>query len=184
MTISYRLFDFQNEDISKLLGLYEQTYGDSSPYINRWNWECLENSFKDKLKIFVAEFDTKLVGATTRLPFKFIFQNKIVDAAFSVNSMVHPDFRRKGVMEGLYRMSAEYFPLLVSIDNITNLSELNSKKQELADGEEDVINDTFLKYNSQVNMFYDIYKNLEKEPYDPYLCHKHLTNLTIKIVYS
>ena len=22
------------------------------------------------------------------------------------------------------------------------------------------------------------------EPYDPYLCHKHLTNLTIKIVYS
>ena len=52
-----------------------------------------------------------------------------------------------------------YFPLLVSIDNITNLSELNSKKQELADGEESVINDTYLKYNSQVNMFYDIYNN-------------------------
>ena len=55
-----------------------------------------------------------------------------------------------------------YFPLLVSIDNIRNLAELNGKKQELYDQEEALINTAFLKYNSQVNMFYDIYDNGNK----------------------
>jgi len=55
-----------------------------------------------------------------------------------------------------------YFPLLGSSDNIANLADLNSKKQELLDQEEAQINSTFLKYNSQVNMFYDIYKTGNK----------------------
>jgi len=64
-----------------------------------------------------------------------------------------------------------YFPLLVSIDNIRNLAELNSKKQELYDQEEALINTAFLKYNSQVNMFYDIYHNGNKSTPLDYLYH-------------
>ena len=57
-----------------------------------------------------------------------------------------------------------YFPLLATIDNITSLDELNSKKQELFDQEENLIDAKFLKYNSQVNLFYDIYNNAHESP--------------------
>jgi hypothetical protein len=52
-----------------------------------------------------------------------------------------------------------YYPLLVSIDKITTLAVLNDKKQELSDIESKLLNKEFVKYNDQVNLFYDIYAN-------------------------
>ena len=52
-----------------------------------------------------------------------------------------------------------YFPLLVSIDKITSLSILNDKKRLLMDTEYELLDKAFIKYNEQVDLFYDIYKH-------------------------
>ena len=52
-----------------------------------------------------------------------------------------------------------YFPILVSIDKITSLSILNDKKRLLMDTEYKLLDKEFVKYNEQVDLFYDIYKH-------------------------
>jgi hypothetical protein len=59
-----------------------------------------------------------------------------------------------------------YFPLLVSIDKITSLDILNNKKQILIDAEHKTLDKAFVKYNEQVDMFYDIYNNGLINPLD------------------
>jgi hypothetical protein len=112
--INYREFDIYKEDFKTLLGLFDSTYGDSKNYRKRWEWECLRNPKADSLKIIIAQNESHLVGATSRLPFDLIIDGQTLLSAFSVNSMVHPNFRRMGIMENLYRESFKIFPLLFS----------------------------------------------------------------------
>lgn len=114
MTITYRVFDHESESIKGLFDLYEATYGDAAPYIERFDWEINQNPAKSDLKIFIAEHKDKIVGATTRFPFKLKVRGQTLDGAFSGNSMIHPDFRRRGIMERLYNEAAEVIPLLYS----------------------------------------------------------------------
>jgi len=47
-----------------------------------------------------------------------------------------------------------------------------------------VINNLIDKLYKHLEKLHSIVRNYPLEPYGPYLVHKHLTNLTIKIVYS
>ena len=125
--------------------------GKTIPFIgNPYNCVTIDRFIKESLPGSITTQNTNLLFETGNL-----CQNNIY---FCIADEVLTYTSRETDIEETDILNL-YFPLLVSIDNITNLSELNSKKQELADQEESVINDTFLKYNSQVNMFYDIYDN-------------------------
>ncbi|MDY6903904.1 MAG: GNAT family N-acetyltransferase [Thermodesulfobacteriota bacterium] len=127
MSKTYRLFDHQKEDTTALFALYEATYGDASPYARRWNWEINQNPSKRDIKIFIAEHENQIVGATTRFPFQLRSNDRIIDCAFSGNSMVHPDFRRQGIMEQLYEKASEVIPLLYSKGTMPGMYKLLMK---------------------------------------------------------
>lgn len=112
--MKYRIFDTTSENVDHLFALFEATYGDSVDYKNRWQWEYEEHPDKEHFKVFVAESGGSLVGATTRLPVFLTVRGQSLRAAFNCNSMVHPDYRRKGIMEKLYTQSASVIPVLLS----------------------------------------------------------------------
>ena len=97
-----------------MIDLANATYGDASKIICRWQWETVENPLCREVKVFGAKHSSMLVGATVRLPFVLELERRQVHTAFSVNSMVHPDFRRLGIMESLYYESLKHFPVLFS----------------------------------------------------------------------
>lgn len=114
-TIRYRRFSFEQDSREALFALYAATYGNSERYGGRWAWEHERNPLKEDLSIFVAEIDDQIVGSTTRLPVHLHLQDGgLLKGAFSVNSMVHPDFRGRGIIGELYRRSFREYPFLFS----------------------------------------------------------------------
>jgi len=105
---------YQQKIKNQLFELYKNVYGDAAPYIKRWEWEIEQNPYVEDIKIIIAEYGNTIVGASTRIPFKVKINDKILNSSFSINSMVHPDFRRKGIIQGLYKMSFKFYPLLYS----------------------------------------------------------------------
>lgn len=114
MSIKYGLYDYIKGNEERLFELFRETYGDDTPYRNRWKWEIEQNPYKDEIKIFTAESEGKVIGTTTRLPVTIKFKEQIINSAFSVNSMVHPEFRRRGIIQKLYEMSADSYDILYS----------------------------------------------------------------------
>lgn len=102
-----RLFDLNNEDPEQLWALFRDVYGTDGNARKRWNWEVEQHPLKDRVRIFVAEAEGKIVGMTVRLPIQLVTADKIYDAEFGVNTMVHPDFRRQGVVKSLYQKAIE-----------------------------------------------------------------------------
>lgn len=127
MTIAYRLFDFHKEDTRYLFDLFNAVYGNSSRYETRWKWEYLDNPKAEKAKILIAQSESQIVGATSRLPFDLLVNGKKFETAFSVNSMVHGDFRRMGIMDNLYKESFKIFPLLFSRGTMPGMYKLLMK---------------------------------------------------------
>lgn len=56
----------------------------------------IQNPFGQSYGNFIYE-DRKLIAANFNLRWEFIFNGKIVNAVQSVDTMVHPDFQRKGI---------------------------------------------------------------------------------------
>lgn len=127
MDISYRLFDLNKEDINRLFVLFRNTYGESSNYENRFNWEYFNNPNEEKIKILIAVCNNQIVGATSRSPFCLVINGSRIETAFSVNSMVHSNYRRMGIMENLYKESFKIFPLLFSKGTMPGMYKLLMK---------------------------------------------------------
>ncbi len=114
MKINYREFNFFKEDIEPIFHLMELAYKNVDDYKSRWEWQYKNAPNAKDIKIFIAEHNGKIIASTSRFPVVIHVVNRVVDAMFSVDSVVHPDYRRKGVMEGLYRHTAKYFPIMLS----------------------------------------------------------------------
>ena len=110
----YEITSFNDNLYNDLRQLYEETYGKTIGMEKRWKWEWACNPNKDDNRIYVAESDDCIAGATYRWPFELITDGRKIKTAFSVNSMVHPNFRRMGIMEKLYKKSFDDFPILFS----------------------------------------------------------------------
>ena len=113
MTLSFRYFDFKEEDCGRLFEVFEKVWN-SSALRDRWKWEYIENPRSEAIKILVAEDEGKIAGYTTRLPFELKIRHYILPFYFSVNSMVDPAYGRRGIMKNLYLKAAETMPLLYS----------------------------------------------------------------------
>lgn len=111
--ISCRVFDFNTENVEHLYDLFEATYGVK---VNKalWEWKYLLNPRNEEIKIFVAEDNGRVVAATTRLPAELKIGENIYRVYFSVDSVVHPEYRRRGIMMNLYKTAAETMPIMLS----------------------------------------------------------------------
>lgn len=111
--ITYRRYDFHREDPLPLIRLKEAAFG-APVDRNRWEWQYMRSPFSSDIRVFVAECGKELAGSTTRLPFDIRRGGETVRAYFSVDSMVHPGYRRRGIMKSLYQQTADAMPLLYS----------------------------------------------------------------------
>ena len=126
MTVSFRYFDFHSEDCTRLFDLFERVWH-SNALQDRWNWEYLDNPKSDDIKILIAEDEGNIAGYTTRLPFELKVRGKSRPFYFSVNSMVDPNYGRRGIMKSLYLKAAESMPLLYSKGSTASMYRLLKK---------------------------------------------------------
>lgn len=108
-----RPFRHGEEDPEQLFRLFELTYGTS---VNSalWEWKYLKNPRSSEIVVFVAEDEGKIIAATTRIPAKLRIDRRQIDAHFNMDTVVHPDFRRKGIMREIYEHTSRHMPVLFS----------------------------------------------------------------------
>lgn len=125
-----RPFDLRHEDVGRLIALKEAVYGKP---VDRavFEWQYFRHPRAADIRVSVVEQRGEIVAATTRFPATFRLDGEDCPAFFNIDSMVHPDHRRKGRMRDLYRFarallppsallfskgsSSQIYPLLLSI---------------------------------------------------------------------
>lgn len=110
----YRIIPLSELHQEHYFSLYAKVYKNASTLLRRWQWEYLEHPLSEAFRIIIAEDKGRLIAATTRLPFDIKIHEHVYRAYFSVDSMVDPDYRRKGIMEELYAEATKTMPLLYS----------------------------------------------------------------------
>ncbi len=112
MDIKYRQFDLQNEDFSAITALFEATYGEVDRFKKRSRWQYFGHPWSGLNRILVADHDGHIAGVSSHLPFPLLVEGRRLEAFYASDSMVHPDYRRRGIMETLTRMNAESLPVI------------------------------------------------------------------------
>jgi len=104
-----RPFDLQNEDKNRLIELKEEVY-DRPVDRAVFDWEYFRHPRARHIRVFVVEHDRRIVAATTRLPAAIRLSGVNYPAHFNIDSMVHPDQRRRGRMRDLYLFARASMP--------------------------------------------------------------------------
>lgn len=71
-----------------------------------WQWEFMEGPDGGGI-IYITEDGNKIIGHFADLPRRFIAHGKVVRGTLSVDLMVHPDYRRKGIFEEIGRYAVQ-----------------------------------------------------------------------------
>ncbi|MDM7998538.1 MAG: GNAT family N-acetyltransferase [Dehalococcoidia bacterium] len=107
-----RLSPDSREDMDQWRGLYRIVFGREYPE-QVWEWKYLENPYNDAdgPLIYVAEADSRIVGARSLLPsvvaVSYGQRMEWLKACQFNNAMVHPDFRHGGVFTKITTHSIE-----------------------------------------------------------------------------
>ena len=83
--------DYQNGDEYEILTLYQQV-NNREMTLEHWKWKFAKNPFGEAVIKLMFD-DKKLVGHYAVTPINVQVQNRLVKAVFSLNTMVHPDYR-------------------------------------------------------------------------------------------
>jgi len=112
MEIKYRQFDLKNEDFAGITALFEATYGEIDRFKKRYRWQYFDHPQSGLNRILVADHEGRIAGASSHLPFPLLVDGRRLEAFYASDSMVHPDYRRRGIMETLTRLNAESLPVI------------------------------------------------------------------------
>lgn len=104
-----RQLDLQHDDPGELVRLKEAVYGQPVDR-DAFAWQYFGHPRARDIHVFVVESRGHVVAATTRLPATLLIDGAPHPAFFNVDSMVHPEHRRKGHMRTLYEHARESLP--------------------------------------------------------------------------
>ncbi|MBT0662725.1 GNAT family N-acetyltransferase [Geobacter pelophilus] len=104
--VKYFSYPASDELLDKYCALFKTVYGDSESFQKRIQWELLQYPSKLPVTLFCAEVNDTIVGVTIRHPVEILHKGKVLSAFFASNSMVHPEYRGKGLIRELYTMAA------------------------------------------------------------------------------
>jgi GNAT superfamily N-acetyltransferase len=71
-----------------------------------WRWEFIENP-DGRAFIYLVEDQNKIIGHFADIPRRFSVEGETVLGTLSLDLMVHPDYRRKGIFEEMGRYGAQ-----------------------------------------------------------------------------
>ncbi len=91
---------YREGDETKILHLFHDVFGPGYR-VEDWWWQFRENPFSRPI-IWVAENqDEVLAGHYCLIPVPYYHEGRSLKAAFSILSMVHPNFQRRGLLKKL-----------------------------------------------------------------------------------
>ncbi len=107
-TKNWHVRDGDERDLEGILSLRRLVFGEMEkdkldPRV--WTWEFMENP-DGKAFIYVAEEGDRIVGHFADIPRRFSVEGETVLGTLSLDLMVHPDLRRKGVFFELGKHAA------------------------------------------------------------------------------
>jgi GNAT superfamily N-acetyltransferase len=105
----WKIRDGNQEDMKGIFSLREVVFGEEEkdkldPRF--WRWEFMEGPDGRGL-IYIMEDGNKIIGHFADVPRRFSIQGDDVLATLSLDLMVHPDYRRKGIFEAMGRYGIE-----------------------------------------------------------------------------
>jgi GNAT superfamily N-acetyltransferase len=106
---SWEVRDGDEKDLDGILSLRKIVFGETErdrldPAF--WRWE-FNNAPDGKAFIYIAEDADKIIGHFGDVPRRFSVQGEVFLGTLSLDLMVHPDYRRKGIFIALGRYGAE-----------------------------------------------------------------------------
>jgi len=99
-TESFTIRYYRAGDETRILRLFHDVFGPGYR-LEDWQWQFLSNPFSRPI-IWVAENqDGELAGHYCLIPVPYHHEGRSLKAAFSILSMVHPNFQRRGLLKKL-----------------------------------------------------------------------------------
>jgi len=106
-------------DYDSILRFLKKAYNQRSKYKfpERWNWEYVENYYWEKknLPIWIAIHNKEIIGQTCAMYVPLKIGKKIYNAAWSVDTIVIPQFRGIGIGKRLQQASAKNHEIFMSL---------------------------------------------------------------------
>jgi GNAT superfamily N-acetyltransferase len=101
--------DGDEKDLEGILSLRKNAFGETEedkldPRF--WQWEFQEGS-DGKALIYIVEDGNKVIGHFADIPRRFSVQGDVVAGTLSLDLMVHPDYRRRGIFVAMGRYGVE-----------------------------------------------------------------------------
>lgn len=147
--VRIREFNLKTEDPLPLMRMKEVVFG-IPVNVPLWEWQYLRNPPANQPRIYIAEAGNELVAATSRFPFRLHFGGQTIESFFGLDTMVHPNWRRLGLMQRLYSKTLEEMPVLFSKGSTLNMYRLLRKL-----GYRDVLpNSILVRYLSPMRLLF------------------------------
>jgi GNAT superfamily N-acetyltransferase len=105
----YRVRQYEPGDRRGVLALYETVFGDRRGRGDWFDWKFVENPYRARVPICVAERDGRIVGARPSLPLPLSVGGRREIALVQVDPMVHPDHRRRGLFTRMAEHVYDYY---------------------------------------------------------------------------
>ena len=102
---SWHIRSYRDGDEEQILKLRRAVFGDLDPVRlkkSTWLWQ-FQNNPSGKAVCFLAEAKGEIVGQYVTIPTRFSIRGKETRAAFSCDTMIHPEYRRQGMFSALAR---------------------------------------------------------------------------------
>lgn len=97
-----------SEEKGKLLNLFRASFGHTMS-AEHWDWKYLQNPFASSdPEVIVAVDDSKIIGAKPFLLAEMWLGNEKVKTAQHCDTMVHPDYRGKGIFNRMGQFAIRY----------------------------------------------------------------------------
>ncbi|MFH5798337.1 GNAT family N-acetyltransferase [Haladaptatus sp. CMAA 1911] len=106
---SYVVRQYEPDDRSGVLALYETVFGDRRGRGEWFDWKFRDNPYLSHVPICVAERNGDIVGARPSLPIPLSVGGTRELALVQVDPMVHPDHRRQGLFTRMARHVYDYY---------------------------------------------------------------------------
>lgn len=105
---TYTFRQFQPSDLDGYLALYERVHG--IRHTPEWfEWRFLDTPYLDHVPVFVATADGDVVATRPFFAFRMAVEGTDQLALLTVDTMVHPDHRRRGLFSTLTERAIEYY---------------------------------------------------------------------------
>ena len=112
--MEFKFREMVHEDKPMVMDFLRINFGHNSVQCRKDRFEWLFERNPWKTIIYLSFSKNELIGQICFLPVKLRFKNKQLSAAFSIDTMISPEYRRKGIGRMLHQIRKEKYQVALS----------------------------------------------------------------------